>query len=137
MKRLKSAMDAANRKRSQATQARHGPENRIQTSLSSTDQQLFRGEPTYNMVNVCVYCSFRVVSSGWGTLFALYSLWSACDPPTLRCTWFCGYLQVVTNNLRSFERSELESHSVFFHSNKRAPCSSTYYQLVSLFRGDQ
>ena len=33
-KRLKRAMDAANRKRRQATQARHEPEKRIKTSLS-------------------------------------------------------------------------------------------------------
>ena len=35
-KRLERAKDAANRKRRLATQARHGPENKIKTSLSST-----------------------------------------------------------------------------------------------------
>ena len=97
-KRLKKAKDAANRKRRQATQTRHGPEKRIKTSLSSTDQQLFRGEPTFSIIYllillcVCLFCSFSVVSSSWGTLFALYSLGSVCDPPILCCTWFCRYL---------------------------------------------
>ena len=46
-KRSKKAKEAANRTRRQATQARDGPEKRTKTSLSWTDQQLFRGEPTY------------------------------------------------------------------------------------------
>ena len=96
-KRLKRAKDAANRKRRQAMQARHGPEKKIKTSLSSTDEQLFRGESTFSMIYllillcVCLFCS-SPVSFSWGTLFALYSLGSACDPPILCCTWFCGYL---------------------------------------------
>ena len=79
-------------------QARHEPEKKIKTSLSSTDQQLFRGKPTFNIIYlfillcVCLLSSFSVVSSSYGTLFALYSLGSACDPPILCCTWFCGYL---------------------------------------------
>ena len=93
---LKKAKDAANRKRRQTTQARYGPEKRTKTSLSSTDQQLFRGKPTYRIICLCVcflrYCLFSVVSSSSGTLFVLYSLGSACDPPMFRCTWFCGYL---------------------------------------------
>ena len=97
-KRLKKTKDAANRKRRQATQARHGPEKRIETSLSLTDQQLFRSEPTFSIIFftysfVCVFVSLVFCcSSSWGTLFALYSLGSACDPPILCCTWFCGYL---------------------------------------------
>ena len=94
-KRLKKAKDAANHKRRQATQARHGPEKRTKTSLSSTDQQLFRGEPTYSIIFLCFlqYCLCSVVSSSsWGTLFILYSLGSACHPPMLRCSCFCGYL---------------------------------------------
>ena len=65
-KRLKRAKDTANRKRRLATQARHGPEKRIKTSLSSTGQQLSRGEPTFSIIYLlillcvceCVYCSF-------------------------------------------------------------------------------
>ena len=53
-KRLKRAKDTANRKRRQATQARHGPEKRIKTSLSSTDQQLFRGEPTFSIIYLLI-----------------------------------------------------------------------------------
>ena len=49
-KRLKRDKDAANRKRRLATQARQGPEKRIKTSLSSTDQQLFRREPTISII---------------------------------------------------------------------------------------
>ena len=49
-KRLKRDKDAANRKRRLATQARQGPEKRIKTSLSSTDQQLFHGEPTISII---------------------------------------------------------------------------------------
>ena len=49
-KRLKKSKDAANRKRRQAAQGRHGPEKRTKTSLSSTDQQLFRGEPMYSII---------------------------------------------------------------------------------------
>ena len=37
-----------------ATQARHGPEKRIKTSLSSTDQQLFRGEPTFSIIYLLI-----------------------------------------------------------------------------------
>ena len=51
---LKRAKDAANRKRRQATQARHGPEKRIKTSLLSTDQQLFRGEPTFSIIYLLI-----------------------------------------------------------------------------------
>ena len=96
-KRLKRAKDKANRKRKLTTQARHGPEKRIKTFLSSTGQQLFRGEPTFSIIYLlillCVCISrFSVVSSSWGTLFALYSSGSACDPPILHCTWFGGYL---------------------------------------------
>ena len=53
-KRLKRAKDAANRKRRQATQARPGPEKRIKTSLSSTDQQLFRSEPTFSIIYLLI-----------------------------------------------------------------------------------
>ena len=53
-KRLKRAKDTANRKRRQTTQARHGPEKRIKTSLSSTDQQLFRGEPTFSIIYLLI-----------------------------------------------------------------------------------
>ena len=53
-KRLKKAKDAANRKRKQATQARHGPEKRIKTFLPSTDQQLFRGEPTFSIIYLLI-----------------------------------------------------------------------------------
>ena len=92
---LKKAKDAAKRKRRQAMQGHHGPEKRTKTSLSSTDQQLFRGEPTYSIIFLCFlqYCLCSVVSSSsWGTLFILYSLGSACHPPMLRCSCFCGYL---------------------------------------------
>ena len=53
-KRLKRAKDTANRKRRQATQARHGPEKRLKTSLSSTDQQLFRGEPMFRIIYLLI-----------------------------------------------------------------------------------
>ena len=94
-KRLKRAIDAANRKRRHATRARHGPEKKIKTSLSSTDQQLFCSEPTFSIIYlvillcvcVCVLLLF-CVSSNSGPLFALYSLGSACDPPILGCTLF-------------------------------------------------
>ena len=75
-KRLNKAKDAANHKRGQATQARYGPEKRTETSFSSTDQQLFRGEPAHRIICLCVcflqYCSFSVVSPSLGTLFVLY-----------------------------------------------------------------
>ena len=54
-KRLKRAKDATNRKRRQATQARQGPEKRIKTSLSSTHQQLFRGEPTFSIIYLLIH----------------------------------------------------------------------------------
>ena len=53
-KRLKRAKDAANRKRRQARQARHGSEKRIETSPSSTDQQLFRGGPTFSIIYLLI-----------------------------------------------------------------------------------
>ena len=99
IQRLKRAKDAVNCKRRLATQVRHGLEKRIKTSLSSTDQQLFRVEPTFSIIYlltlalfVCVCIARFVASSSWGTLFALYTLGSACDPPILRYTWLCGYL---------------------------------------------
>ena len=56
-KRLKRAKDVANRKRTLPTQARHGPEKRTQISLSSTDQQLFRGEPTFSIIfSLILFC---------------------------------------------------------------------------------
>ena len=52
---------------------------------SSKDQQLFRGEPTFSimflLIILCVCIARFCVSSSWGTLFALYSLGSACDHP--------------------------------------------------------
>ena len=60
---LKTAKEAANRKRRQATQGHHGPEKRTKTSLSSSDQQLFRGESTFTKFTcfsfvsiICVLC---------------------------------------------------------------------------------
>ena len=53
---LKKAKDAAKRKRRQAMQGHHGPEKRTKTSLSSTDQQLFCGEPTFSIVSIC-FCA--------------------------------------------------------------------------------
>ena len=66
-KRLKRAKDAANLKRRLSTQARQGPGKRIKTSLSQTNQQLFRDEPTFSSIYllfllfVCVlliFCCF-------------------------------------------------------------------------------
>ena len=52
-KQLKKANDAANRKQRQATQARNGCGQKREPKpsfISSTDQQLFRGEPTYSII---------------------------------------------------------------------------------------
>ena len=117
-KRLKKAKEAASRKRKQATQAgRRGSDKKFKGSLASPDQQLFRGEITL-FKYFCIHCPFCVVRfllcfHVGGTLCILSFVRVRMRPThTLFCLFLFADIKEV-NNLRSFERSELERKYIF------------------------
>ena len=59
-KRLKRAKEAASWKRKQDTEGRRGSDKKLKGTLSSPDQQLFRGDITLFM-HFCIHCVFCVV----------------------------------------------------------------------------
>ena len=110
-KRLKKAKEAASRKRRQLIQGRRVPDKKFKRTSTSTDQQLFRGELA------CVFIFFLRSLGFCLIIFAVLCLFSrllrfASYPPIFDFAWVFAVILAV-NNLRSFERSELERKHIF------------------------
>ena len=87
-KRLKKAKEAASRKRRQPTQGRRGPDKKkIKGTLTSTDQQLFRGELACVLIFFLRSLSFCLIFFGVLCLFSRL-LGFARDPPISDFAWF-------------------------------------------------
>ena len=86
-KRLKKAKEAASRKRGQPTQGRGGPGKKLKGILTSTDQQLFRGELACVLIFFLRSRSFCLIFFGVLCLFSRL-LGFARDPPISDFVWF-------------------------------------------------